>query len=267
MAAVINTNIASLNTQINLNKTQQALSNSLTRLSSGYRFNPTADDAAGLKISRALRDQIKNIDATPRAANDGISLAQTADKALSDITEMLQRSRALASQQQDMQPDEDGYKGISEEMAALATQINDVAQNTRFNGQNLLDGSFQGTHISVYGVDVAFSAIGDLAALVGTKSGTLQNVDDIDKAIQTVSDIRSSIGASHHRLDSAYTTSGSLNTNTSTQTASSRNLHLEAESSIEAANLIRSQILQQAGTGMLSQANTRPQQVLALLRN
>ena len=374
---VINTNVASLNAQRNLNSSQSALNTSLQRLSSGLRINSAKDDAAGLAISERMTSQIRGLDQASRNANDGISLAQTAEGALVEVSNNLQRIRELAVQSRNATNSQTDRDALDVEAQQLMSEINRVAGQTNFNGVKLLDGSFTNqafqvgansgetinissivnanssnlgtysraevtgvaattfTAIAAGGVTVNGTSVGAIAlatsaseraggfrdavnsvsdttgvyainetattttlvstsgnivlaganataAEVGIAAGTttaatstgfaslsLASVGGADTAMQSmdaalaaVNTARASLGAYQNRFSSVV---ASLST-TSENLSASRSRIQDADFAKETANLTRGQILQQAGTAMLSQANSAPQSVMSLLR-
>ena len=267
MAQTINTNIASLNAQRNLNSSQSALNTSLQRLSSGLRINSAKDDAAGLAISERMTTQIRGLNQAARNANDGISLAQTAEGALSEVTNNLQRIRELAVQSANATNSTSDRLALDAEVQTLIAEIGRIATDSSFNSVKLLDtvatltfqvGANSGEVVTVDTVDVSGLALGNVttAALADTM------LDEVDAALVTVNGARADLGATQNRFESivrsAQTTSENL--------SASRSRIVDADFAAETANLTRAQILQQAGTAMLAQANSAPQNVLSLLQ-
>lgn len=256
MASVISTNVASLNAQRNLASSQASLSTSLQRLSSGHRINSAKDDAAGLHIAQKLMDQVRGLNQTARNANDAISLTQVAEGSLSDVEGLLYRARELT-----MQLDNDAYsakdkEGLQNEINQVSEEIVRIASTTEFNGQKLMDGSFQGINDpSSPGTQVP--AIGNMSELANFSS-----MEDIDRALDVVNSTRSDLGAAQNRFSA---TIANLQT-TSENLTSSRSRIQDADFAMETANLTRDKVLQQAGTAMLAQANSLPNGVLSLLR-
>lgn len=383
MASVINSNIASLNAQRNLMSSQNDLNTSLQRLSSGLRINSAKDDAAGLAISERMTSQIKGLNQAARNANDGISLAQTAEGALAEVGNNLQRIRELAVQSSNATNTAGDREALQTEVSQLLSEIDRVANQTSFNGVKLLDGSFTGSSfqiganagetisvgfsadfntaalgevasastsiteasltgfgtaiaagdLEINGVDVgAVSVAGSAAERAGQLVDAINNVSEqsgvgasfssstneivlstsgaagitvtganldatvtgftagndtasttqtgidglnvgsfassqdaiklIDSALSTVNSTRAELGAVQNRFESVVT-----NVQTSSENLSAARSRIrDADFAAETANLTRSQILQQAGTAMLSQANSAPQNVLALLQ-
>ncbi len=281
MAQMINTNLASLNAQRNLNSSQSSLQTSLQRLSSGLRVNSAKDDAAGLAIAERMNAQVKGMNVAVRNANDGISLAQTAEGALGKIGENLQRMRELAVQSANDSNGTNDRTSLDNEFKALALENKRVIDNTKFNGQALLSGAggtggvftFQvgantssDNQVSITTTDIA-TAMGTntqgAAATLGTTAATATaTMTDIDTAIDEVTSARSSMGASQNRFDAVISNLQVSSENT----AAARGRIMDADYATETANLSRTQILQQAGTAMLAQANQLPQNVLSLLK-
>ena len=241
--AVINTNLLSLTTQNNLNKSQSSLGTAIERLSSGLRINSSKDDAAGQAIANRMNSQIKGMTQAARNANDGISMAQTAEGSLNEINNNLQRVRELAVQASNGTNSTSDLASLQDEVTARLAEINRVAGKTDFNGIKLLDGT-AGT-------------AGVVKIQVGVNDG-----DTIDKAIAKVDTARSGLGAVQNRFTSAI---NNLN-NTSTNLSAAQSRIQDADYATEVSNMSRAQILQQAGTSVLSQANQVPQTVLSLLR-
>lgn len=285
MSSTINTNIPSLNAQRNLSASQSSLNTSIQRLSSGLRINSAKDDAAGLAISERMNAQIKGMNVAIRNANDGISLAQTAEGALGKIGDNLQRMRELAVQSANDTNGASDRTSLDNEYQQLALENERIVQSTKFNGQTLLDGTggtagaftFQvgaGTgaenQITITTTDITAAmntgatgtTVGATATLGATSADALTAMDDIDLAIDAVNAQRSVYGATQNRFESVI---GSLQIAAENQSAS-RSRIMDTDFAAETANMTRGQILQQAGTAMLAQANSLPNGVLTLLR-
>jgi flagellin len=277
----INTNVMSLNAQRNLMTSASSLGTSMQRLSSGLRVNSAKDDAAGLAIAERMNAQVKGMNVAIRNANDGISLAQTAEGALGKIGDNLQRMRELAVQSANDTNSATDRAALDEEYKALAAENKRVIDNTKFNGQALLSGTggtsgsftFQvgantsaDNQITVTTTDIATSmgsATQGAAATLGATAATARTaMDAIDTAINTITTARSQYGAVQNRFDSVIS---NLQVAAENQ-AASRGRIMDADFAQETANLSRGQILQQAGTAMVAQANQLPQGVLSLLR-
>ncbi|HFD80021.1 MAG TPA: flagellin FliC [Gammaproteobacteria bacterium] len=277
MALTVNTNIASLNAQRNLGRSQGALNTSLQRLSSGLRVNSAKDDAAGLAIAERMNAQVRGLTVGIRNAGDGISLAQTAEGALGSVTESLQRMRELAVQASNATNGTSDLASLDAEYQQLATEINRVLAGTEFNGSAILAGdagsqSFQvganntaNDRISVTTTDMSsdstITAV-TAAAISGSAANGQAAIDLVDSALDTINSERAKLGAVQSRIETAVR---SLET-TRENTAAARGRIVDADFAAETANLTRAQILQQAGVAMLAQANTVPQSALALLR-
>ena len=283
MAMTINTNMQSLNAQRNLGASQSSLSTTMQRLSSGLRVNSAKDDAAGLAIAERMNAQVRGMNMAVRNANDGISLSQTAEGALGKIGENLQRMRELAVQAANDTNGTADRASMDKEFKQLAEENARVIKNTKFNSQELLTGSggnagtfqFQigsntasDNQISITTSDLA-SAMGTVAQGTGagatlgsTASTALTAVTALDSAIDAVNGKRADFGASQNRFDAVISNLQVASENT----ASARSRITDADFASETANLSRAQILQQAGTAMVAQANQLPQGVLALLR-
>jgi flagellin len=281
MAAVINTNIASLNTQRNLNASQSALNTSIQRLSSGMRVNSAKDDAAGLAIAERMNTQVRGMNVAIRNANDAISLSQTAEGALGKIGENLQRMRELAVQSANDTNGATDRTALDTEYKQLAAENARVIANTKFNGQELLTGAggtagvfaFQigansttDNQISITTTNVATgmgtNTQGAAATLGATAATALTAMDDIDTALTAVNTARSTYGASQNRFEAVIS---NLQVASENQ-AAARSRIVDADFAMETASMTRGQILQQAGTAMLAQANQLPNNVLSLLR-
>ncbi|CAG1020558.1 flagellin FliC [Methylomonas sp. LL1] len=281
MAMVINTNVASLNSQRMLTKTNTSLSTSMERLSSGLRVNSAKDDAAGLSIADKMTSQIRGMTVAMRNANDGISMAQTAESAMGSITETLQRMRDLGVQAANTGAVSTGDRQkLQTEFKQLSEEIGRIISNTEFNGKKILNGSLTGAmfqvgagtsannQISITVSDLeTVSGIGSLGSAqvsIGsdaTSAQILAAVDTIDLAIGKIDDFRAKLGAVQNRFT---TTIGNLQSSIENQSAA-RSRIMDADFAVETSNLSRSQILQQAGTAMLAQANQSAQGVLSLL--
>lgn len=272
MAQTINTNVASLNAQRNLNSSQNMLKTSLQRLSSGLRVNSAKDDAAGLGIAEKMSAQSRGMTVAERNANDGISLAQTAEGGLAVMGTHLQRMRELATQAASGQYDDTNLSALDQEFQALQSEVARIATATTFNGKKILDSdtsmSFQigaGTaaenQIDVSTVTASMSDVVSGLALTDAASA-LSAMSDIDTAIDSVNTARAGLGALQSRFEGVVTQLQSQNENI--QAARSR--IMDTDYAAETANLSKAQILQQAGTAMLAQANQLGSSVLTLLR-
>ena len=283
--SVINTNTSSLNAQRNLSASASGLATSLQRLSSGLRINSAKDDAAGLAIADRMTSQIRGNNVAIRNANDGISLAQTAEGALGKIGDSLQRMRELAIQSANSTNSADDKTALDNEFGELAKEVQRVAGGTMFNGQavigadagslNFQVGAGTTTNDSIVittknmSTDATITAVAGTdntgagrAVLTGDATATKTVIDDIDAALKTINSDRSTYGATQTRFDAVIS---NLKTSVEAQSAS-RSRIMDTDFAAETANLTRGQILQQAGTAMLAQANSLPNGVLSLLR-
>eukprot|EP01034_Spumella_vulgaris_P022653 gene22653-28796_t len=285
MASTINTNISSMNAQRSLGNTQNSLAVSMARLSSGLRVNSAKDDAAGLSIAERMTSQVRGMNVAMRNANDGISMAQTAEGALGKTGEILQRMRELAVQSSNATNSTSDKKSLDTEFGELAKEVQRVFASTAFNGRKIM-GSDAGAQIFQVGANTSaenqitvtttnMTTQTDLTAVAGTdiaglgravitgaSADVLGVIDKIDTAISKVSDERSVLAASQIRFESAISC---LQISTENQSAA-RSRIMDADFAQETANLSRAQILSQAGNAMLAQANQLPQSVMALLR-
>ncbi|MFG6456700.1 flagellin [Roseateles sp. BYS96W] len=287
MASVINTNLLSLNAQRNTAATQSSLATSMQRLSSGLRVNSAKDDAAGLAISERLNAQVRGSNVAIRNSNDGISLSQTAEGALSKVNDSLQRMRELAVQARNATNTSADKDSLDKEFGELAKEIQRVLGGTTFNGRAIL-ATESGTQTFQVGanttsndrIDVVTTNMttdGTITAVAGTDNtgagrAVIDNsaagadidtvIDDIDTAINTVSSERATLGASQNRLDQVIS---NLQISVENQSAAKSRI-TDADFAQETANMSRANILQQAGNAMIAQANQVPSQVLSLLR-
>ena len=276
MASVINTNMASLNAQSNLSRSQADLSTSIQRLSSGLRINSAKDDAAGLSISTRMDAQIRGSTVAMRNANDAISFSQTAEGALGNVSDALQRMRELAVQSANATNNTDDRTNLNAEFAKLQSEITRITEGTKFNGVSALTGDslvFQigadsTETINVTGTDLTDAAAKTaLAADSGTNDITTAakataSITAIDDALKEVNSERATFGAVQNQFASVVSSLQSKIENTS----AAKSRIMDADFAAETAKMTRGQILQQAGTAMLAQANSLPNGVLALLR-
>ena len=281
MPSIINTNISSLNAQRNLAASQNSLSTSMQRLSSGLRVNSAKDDAAGLAIAERMNAQVKGMNVAIRNANDGISLAQTAEGALGKLTDNLQRMRELAVQSANDTNGTSDRSALDNEYKQLAAENARIIAVTKFNGQTLLDGNggtagaftFQvdantsgNDSVTITTTDMATqmgtNTQGATASLGATAATAHTAMDDIDDALDAVNLLRSTFGAFQNRFEAIIS---NLQVSAENQSAA-RSRIMDADFAAETANLSRAQILQQAGTAMVAQANQLPQTVMQLLQ-
>jgi flagellin len=272
MSLSVNTNIAALDAHRNLVGTTGALQQSMQRLSSGYRINKAADDAAGLAISQKLQAQVGGLDQAQRNAQDAVSLVQTADGSMNEVQSMLQRVRDLAVQYNNGTLSSTDKAAITNEVAQLCAEVSRISSQTKFNGIALLSGggaiTFQvgaddGESITVnarslFGSGASFDVDSNVFSF-GTGTVTLAS---IDSAISSVSTARSTFGAVQNRLQH---TLNNLATYSENLSASNSQIQ-DTDMASEMVNFTKLQVLQQAGTSMLSQANSQSQSVLRLLQ-
>ena len=267
MALSINTNLLSLNAQRNLGVSQNSLATSMQRLSSGLRINSAKDDAAGLAIATRMDAQIRGINVAIRNANDGISLAQTAEGALSTVTDALQRMRELAVQAQNGSNGTSDRANLDTEYQQLSAEITRIAAQTKFNGIAIV-GAGAGAQTFQVGANngdtltITTVAVTTVAGGVTTAAAASTAVAAIDTALDTITSNRATYGAAMSRFSMAIS---NLSISGENQTAAKGRI-MDADFAQETANLSRAQILQQAGTAMVAQANQQPNLVLNLLR-
>ncbi len=319
MSMYISTNVSSLNAQRNLANSSKSLDTSYTRLASGLRINSAKDDAAGLQISNRLTSQINGLDQGNRNANDGISMAQTAEGAMDEVTGMLQRIRTLAQQSANGSNSTDDRKALQKEVNQLGAEIDRISKDTTFAGTKLLDGKYKGTFqvgadanqtidfdmtkagatgVSLTGKGFSIAGIAAAAGQLGTgvftdhdkdsntpDVETMVNVSTIfvsgdpgkidisdaakaqqvlfaaDAMISVVDDKRAELGAVQNRLDSTIRNQSNISENVS----AARSRIRDADFATETANMTKQNILQQAASSILAQANQRPQSALSLL--
>lgn len=274
MSLFVNTNVSSLNTTRQLFNSNTELDTAFERLSSGFRINSAKDDAAGLQISDRMTAQVQGLNQAVRNANDGISLAQTAEGALSETTNALQRIRVLAVQSQSGINTSSDRLALQKEVSALKSEISRIASTTQFAGVTILDGSYSsvflvganaGQNISVNmsraGGGFGASGLNMTALTVGTEGGASAALVAIDSAISIVGAKRADLGAIQNRFQSTIRNLSNISENVS----SARMRIKDTDFATETASLTRNQVIQQASTTILSQANQRPQSALSLL--
>ena len=300
MSMYINTNISSLNAQRNLMNTNKSLDTSYTRLASGLRINTAKDDAAGLQIANRLTSQINGLDQGNRNANDGISVAQTAEGAMDEITSMLQRMRTLAQQSANGSNNSDDRLALQQEYDQLTTEINRISSDTTFGGAKLLDGDYVGSFqvganagqtitfrmTSAFTIKgIAFETKGSVNVTTTTSgepytieklttavtTGAVSSIKtakdsqiamaNLDYMIKAVDSKRAELGAVQNRFDSTIRNQANISENVS----AARSRIRDADFATETANLTKQNILQQAASSILAQANQRPQSALSLL--
>ena len=273
---VIGTNISAMRASSASTSAEMGLSQAIERLSTGKRINSASDDAAGLAIATRMTSEVRGLSMASRNANDGISLAQTAEGGMNEITNMLQRMRELAVQAANGTLSDGDRDNLQVEFTAMVSQIDNVANRTNFNGVNVLNaagtlniqtGSSAGEVVTISTYDVTAATLGVNALVIGD-SATPGNVDTdaaltaIDTALTTVTTAQANLGASQNRLEA---TVSSL-TNRITNLSESRSRIQDADFSSESTQLAKFQVLSQASTAMLAQANQSQQGVLSLIR-
>jgi len=283
MAMTINTNVMSLNAQRNAANNQSSMATTMQRLSSGLRVNTAKDDAAGLAIAERMNTQVRGMTVAVRNANDGISLSQVAESGISTLTDILQRMRELAVQSINSTNTSDDISALNEEYSQLGAELARIISAVQFNGQSLFTttagydfqvGATSGQTISIASSSLNFqSAAGLSSVMLGStdsvsaldttsNSANAANLTAIDLAIDTVNSVRAQLGAIQSRFEK---TINFLQTGIENQSAA-RGRIMDADFAQETSNLSRVQILQQAGTAMIAQANQMPQSVLQLLK-
>src|SRR5471030_3207218 len=294
MSLSINTNIASIDAQRNLSGSQESLATSMQRLSSGLRINSAKDDAAGLSIAERMNSQVRGMNVAIRNSNDGISLAQTADGALAQVGDSLQRMRELAVQSRNASNSSSDKDSLNKEFSQLQAEIGRVLGGTTFNGKHILGAdatslTFQiganttaddaitiattnmshATAISMVTSTQPFLLPDGVTTATGAAIGAMASfgaigtvIDNIDAALDNINDTRATFGATQSRFDAIIT---NLQTGVENQSAA-RSRIMDADFAAETANMSRAQVLQQAGTAMVAQANQLPNQVLKLLQ-
>ncbi len=268
MPSTINTNVVSLNAQRNLDTSHSSLATSMQRLSSGLRVNSAKDDAAGLAIADRMNTQVRGIAVAIRNANDGISLAQTAEGALATMTDALQRMRELAVQAQNGTNGTGDRGNLDTEFQQLSAEIARIASQTKFNGVAIV-GAGAGAQVFQIGpnngdtLTVTTATVTTVVGSVSTAALASTALSAIDTALDSISTNRATYGAAMSRFGFAIS---NLQITGENQSAA-RGRIMDADFAMETSNLSRAQILQQAGNAMVAQANQLPQQVMALLRN
>ena len=284
MGLRIQNNVEAFNAHRTLTATSAQASKSMEKLSSGYRINKASDDAAGLAMSEKMRGQIGGLSQAQRNAQDGISLVQTAEGSLSEVHSMLQRVRDLKVQHSNGTLSTDDQSAIESEIGQIGSEIKSIVDNTKFNGNKLLDstgfkfqvGANDGETISTGAVSlsaaVGSAGTGGLSELMAISdattakaalsTGALSTVAGIDNAVKNVSNVRGNLGAIQNRLESRLNNLATYQENLTASESRIRDVDMAAEMT----KFTKLGILQQAGTSMLAQANQAPQSVLSLLR-
>ena len=285
--AVVNTNVGASVAQAALAKNARELSTAMTQLSTGQRINSAGDDASGLAITNRMTSQINGLGAAITNANDAVSMISTAEGALDEVTEMLQRMREVAVQAGTGSMSSNDRTYLNNEFAALRSEIDRIADNTEWNGNTILNGTAGGTSASSVtfqiGVDGGQTIAVDFGNMTDGSGGTMNGISSsvitgttaasgqtnatsaisaLDTAIEAVSNQRSAFGAGSNRLEHALDNL----TNVKVNAEASRSRILDTDYAESTSELARTQIIQQAGTAMLAQANQLPQTVLALLQ-
>ena len=278
MSTVINTNVKALVATSSLVKNGRTMANTMESLSTGSRINKASDDAAGLSIRENMTAQIKGLNAAVRNANDAISMLQTADGALNEVADMLQRMRELGTLAQNDTYSTAQRVAMNDEFTQLQSEIDRIADNTQWNGMNLLDGTggnwgggslftFQvganaGQTISVAIAGMGIASLGISAVSIGTVTDARDAVTALDDAISVLNTRRSVLGSVINRLTHAVDNL----TNVSQNATESRSRVTDTDYATATSELARTQIIQQAATAILAQANQQPQMVLSLLK-
>ncbi|SEK49775.1 flagellin [Colwellia chukchiensis] len=271
MALVVNSNIASLNSQRQLSGSTNALATNFERLSSGKRINSAKDDAAGLQISSRLTAQINGLNQASRNANDGISLAQTAEGALDEYTNTLQRMRTLSVQSLNGSNSNADRTALDAEFSELELELTRISTDTGFAGEKLLNGTYTSKFFQVGAdagqrIEVSIGknfAAASVLSTVGISAASMASraLGKIDTALASINSTRADLGAKQNRFASVVRS----NENTSQNLSASRSRIQDTDYAAESAALARSTVLQQASSSMLAQANQQPQIALSLL--
>jgi flagellin len=265
MGLRINQNIAAQNSYRSLSVTDGQMSRALEKLSSGFRINRAADDAAGLAISEGLRSQVGGLRVGVRNAQDGVSVAQTAEGALTEVHSMLQRMNDLAVQHNSGTQSTESKAALLAEFDALNTELGKIAENTKFNGVTLFDGAlmtFQVGYDTTDVIDIEATVLADFSAGTAVAAVTIADSNSVQAAITEVSTQRAALGAVQNRFEHRI---NSLNVTIENLSASESRIR-DTDMAQEMVAFTRAQILSQAGTAMLAQANQASQGVLQLLR-
>jgi len=284
MAMTINTNVMSLNAQRNATNNQSSMATTMQRLSSGLRVNSAKDDAAGLAIAERMNTQVRGMTVAVRNANDGISLSQVAESGISTLTDILQRMRELTVQSINSTNTSSDIKALGEEYTQLGAELSRIISAVQFNGSSLFTttagydfqvGATSGQTISISSASLNFQSAAGLSSVMygstdaasalnsTSNSANAATLTALDLAIDTVNAARAQLGAIQSRFEK---TINFLSTGIENQSAA-RGRIMDADFASETSNLSRVQILQQAGTAMIAQANQMPQSVLQLLKN
>ena len=274
MGLRINTNVAAMNAQRNLSKVSVRLGDNYKRLATGLRIATASDDAAGLAISERLKAQVRSLNQAKRNANDGISLSQTAEGALDEVSSILVRLRELSIQASNGTVSTSDKATLEQEFSTLKSEIDRIANSTEFNGVKLLDGSATQAsfHIGAGAVatvdkitiglqDVNVAQLSISGSSIGTDFGASSAIGEIDSTLNTISSLRGTLGAAQNRLNSTINNLANQAENISAANSRIRDVDVALETS----DLTRNSILQQASLSILAQANLQPQSALSLL--
>jgi len=262
MGLRINTNTDAFNAYRNLSVTQGQMSKSLEKLSSGFRINRAADDAAGLAISEGLRSQVGGLKVAVRNAQDGVSVVQTAEGALTEVHSMLQRMNDLSVQYANGTQNTESQAALGAEFDQLQEEITRITDNTKFNGVSLFAGADLAFQVGYDNADTITVTGADALAAVDTSAAVITDSTTVQTAITAISTQRAGLGAFQNRFEH---TINSVNVAIENLSAAESRIR-DTDMASEMVNFTRSNILQQAGTAMLAQANQAPQSVLSLLR-
>ncbi len=273
----VNTNTTSLMAQRHLNNTNKSLQGNIEKLSSGFRINSAADDAAGLAVSEEMKSDIRSLGQASRNANDAISMVQTAEGSLGQVHDILGRMRELSVQANSDGINDEQRAHVDTEFQALVAEIGDIAADTKFNGTSLLDGNLSASfQVGIESTDTLDIDVTQSFAAADLNDGGLNNLGNVsltstanaatamgvlDNAISVVSETRAGLGASQNRLESKIENLSVSRENL--EAANSRIRDVDVAS--EMASMTKNQILMQAGSSMLAQANSLPQTALSLL--
>ena len=274
MSIVVNTNMASIVAQRNLDDSTKALGKTFQRLSSGLRVNASTDDSAGLSISDRMEASIRALNQAVRNSNDTISVLQIAEGALTETTNALQRIRELAVQAANDTNTAQNRLDIQQEVTQLVSEINRIAESTQFNNQSLIQGSYEAGKIFQVGANMDQTIVVSIqnmyGSVLGVDSGAVVTDQSLanaailamDNAIDSVTSMRANLGAYQNRFEAVITNISNMSLNT----AQAKSRILDADIAAETAELTQNNILQQAGTAVLAQANQQPAIVMQLLR-
>jgi len=271
MPSVINTNVSAIQAQQALKINNRSMTNAMQQLSTGKRINSAADDAAGLGLAESMNSTVRGLNMAVRNVNDAVNMMQTAEGAMTEQSNMLQRMRELAVQSSSGTYSETQRSYLDTEFQALVTQIGSIASQTTWNGTDLMSatatfsfqaGASSGQTISVVITGMDTSSLGIDTASVTTSTVAIDTIDTLDTAINSINSQRATIGAGINQM----TYAADSMTNASANAAASRSTVMDTDYATASTQLAKGQIIQQAATAMLAQANQQPQSVLALLK-